>query len=58
MKKVKFNLLIFIVPLIFFLLIACGPKHRIVYEKPTPPPEKKELLKEEKPVEVGSSLAF
>jgi rare lipoprotein A len=26
----------------FFLLMACGPKHRIVYEKPTPPPEKKE----------------
>ena len=50
MKKVKFNFLIFIVPLIFFLLIACGPKHRIVYEKPTPPPEKKEVLKEEKPV--------
>jgi len=50
MKEVKFNLLIFIVPLIFFLLIACGPKHRIVYEKLTPPPEKKEVLKEEKPV--------
>jgi len=30
----------------FFLIVACGPKHRIVYEKPTPPPEKKE----EKPV--------
>ena len=29
-----------------FLIVACGPKHRIVYEKPTPPPEKKE----EKPV--------
>jgi rare lipoprotein A len=39
---------IFIAPLIFLLLTACGPKHRIVYERPTPPPEKKEVLKEEK----------
>jgi len=31
---------------ISFLLTACGPKHRIVYKKPAPPPEKKE----EKPI--------
>ncbi|MGB9627128.1 MAG: septal ring lytic transglycosylase RlpA family protein [Thermodesulfobacteriota bacterium] len=31
-----------------FLLVACGPRHRIVYKKPLPPPEKKEVLKEGK----------
>jgi hypothetical protein len=38
---------IMIVPLIFFLLVACGPKQRIVYKREVPPPEKKEVLKEE-----------
>lgn len=42
MKKIKCKLLFFIAPLIFCLLIACGPKHRIIFEKPIPPPEKKE----------------
>ncbi|OGP68445.1 MAG: hypothetical protein A2169_12085 [Deltaproteobacteria bacterium RBG_13_47_9] len=40
MEKVKFKSLIFITPLIFFLLMACGPKRRIVYEKTASPPEK------------------
>jgi rare lipoprotein A len=30
-----------------FLLMACGPKQRIVYKREIPPPEKKEVLKEE-----------
>ena len=38
---------IVIVPLIFSLLVACGPKQRIVYKREVPPPEKKEMLKEE-----------
>jgi rare lipoprotein A len=29
------------------LLTACGPKHRIIIERGIPPPEKKEVLKEE-----------
>jgi len=32
-----------------FLLMACGPKHRIIIEREKPPPEKKEEIKEEKP---------
>lgn len=39
---------IFIAILIFLFLLACGPRHRIVFEKPLPPPEKKEALKETK----------
>jgi rare lipoprotein A len=39
--------------LIFFLLAACGPKHRIVYEREMLPPVKqevkKEIVKEERP---------
>ena len=42
-----------VVLLIFFLLAACGPKHRIVYERRMAPPEKQEVKKdtvqEEKP---------
>lgn len=34
--------------LIFLFLLACGPRQRIIYEKPLPPPEKKEGLKEAK----------
>ena len=30
----------------FFLLTACGPKHHVVYEKRTPPPEKQEVKRE------------
>jgi rare lipoprotein A len=30
-----------------FLLVACGPKHRIIIEREKPPPEKKEVLKGE-----------
>jgi len=34
-----------------FLITACGPRHRIVYEKRMPPPEKKEVVKkEERPI--------
>ncbi len=36
-----------IVPVIFILLMACGPKQRIVYKREVPPPEKKEVVKEE-----------
>jgi rare lipoprotein A len=51
MEKVKFRPLIFVAPLIFFFLTACGPRHRIVYERTMPPPEKKEVVKkEEKPM--------
>jgi len=32
-----------------FLLMACGPKHRIIIEREKPPPEKKEEIKEAKP---------
>jgi rare lipoprotein A len=53
MKKVKSIFLISAVLLIFFLLTACGPKHRIVYGRRIPSPEKqevkKETAKEEKP---------
>jgi rare lipoprotein A len=31
----------------FLLLMACGPRHRIVIEERMPPPEKREVLKEE-----------
>ena len=37
------------VVLLVFLVSACGPKRRVVYERRIPPTEKKELLKEEKP---------
>ena len=35
-----------ILVIFFFLLTACGPKHRVVYEKRTPPPEKQEVKRE------------
>jgi rare lipoprotein A len=37
---------------LFFLIFACGPRHRVAYEKRMPPPQKevkKEGVKEEKP---------
>jgi rare lipoprotein A len=52
MKKLNAKYLIFHFPLFivllvsFFLLTACGPRHRIVYEKRVPPPEKKEVREE------------
>jgi len=36
-----------IVPVIFFLLMACGPRHHVIYETRMPLPEKKEVVKEE-----------
>jgi rare lipoprotein A len=36
-----------IIILSLFLLMACGPKHRIIIEREKPPPEKKEVVKEE-----------
>ena len=56
MKKVTFNLLIFISPLVFFLVMGCGAKHRIVFERKVEPPSekrevKKEAVKEEKPLQ-------
>jgi rare lipoprotein A len=54
MKKEKFRLLIFVIPLILLLLMACAPKHRIIIERRMPPPEKteakKEAMKEERPI--------
>jgi rare lipoprotein A len=55
MKKAKFRLLIFVIPLILLLLIACAPKHRIIIERKMPPPPekteaKKEAMKEERPI--------
>jgi rare lipoprotein A len=54
MEKVQFKLLIAAAPLIFFLLTSCAPKHRIIIERKTPPPEKievkKEAIKEERPI--------
>jgi len=54
MKKEKFRLLIFVIPLIVLLLMACAPKHRIIIERKTPPPEKteakREAMKEERPI--------
>ena len=41
--------LLLITILSLFLLMACAPKHRIIIERETPPPEKKEKIKEEKP---------
>ncbi len=38
--------LFFIPTLIFLFLMACGPRHQIVYEKRVPPTEKKGALKE------------
>ena len=54
MKKEKFRLLIFVIPLIVLLLMACAPKHRIIIERKMPPPEKteakREAMKEERPI--------
>jgi rare lipoprotein A len=54
MKKEKFRLLIFVIPLIVLLLMACAPKHRIIIERKMPPSEKteakKEAMKEERPI--------
>ena len=47
MDKVKFRPLILVALLISFLLTACGPRHRIVYERSMPPIEKKEVVKKE-----------
>lgn len=38
--------LIFIVPFLFFSLLACGPKHHVIYEREIPLPEKQEVRKE------------
>ena len=46
MKKVKVKFLIFIVPFLFFPLMACGPRHHIIYERGIPLPEKQEVRKE------------
>ena len=35
---------------LFFLIVACGPRHRVVYEKRMSPPDKKEV-KEEKSIQ-------
>jgi rare lipoprotein A len=40
MEKVRFIFLISAVLLIFFLLTACGPRHRIVYDRRVPSSEK------------------
>lgn len=61
MEKINFKFLtlhfsffISLLLLLLLLLAACGPKHRIIYERPIPPPEKKEVkrevMQEEKPV--------
>jgi rare lipoprotein A len=54
MKKEKFRPLIFVIPLIVLLLMACAPKHRIIIERKMPPPEKteakREAMKEERPI--------
>ncbi|NWF94289.1 MAG: septal ring lytic transglycosylase RlpA family protein [Syntrophaceae bacterium] len=48
MREGKFDFLIFVIPLIFLLLVACGPRHRVVVgETRTPLPEKREVVKEE-----------
>ena len=44
--SIKF--LIFASPFLFFLLIACGPRHRVVIERWTPPVESREVEKESK----------
>ena len=50
MKNLKSEVLnfLFLILLLFSLSLmpACGPKHRIVYEKRMPPPEKQEMKKE------------
>jgi len=46
MEKVKFKFIIFIAPLFFFLLIACGTKRQILIERKVPSLEKREVLKE------------
>jgi rare lipoprotein A len=37
--KLKFSLPALLI-VVFFLLTACAPRHRVVYERRTPPPEK------------------
>ncbi|MEW6376081.1 MAG: septal ring lytic transglycosylase RlpA family protein [Thermodesulfobacteriota bacterium] len=44
--RLKPPLPIILIGLSFLLLTACGPRHRIVYEKRVPPPEKKEVREE------------
>lgn len=43
--SLKLLLIILLTP---FLFLACGPRHRVVYEKLTPPPERKDGWKEAK----------
>ncbi len=47
MKKGRFKFLIFVSPFVFFLLIACGSKNRIIIDRERPLPEKKEAIKGE-----------
>ena len=50
MKNLKLEIInfLFLILLLFSLSLvpACGPKHRIVYEKRMPPPDKQEMKKE------------
>jgi len=48
MKRVKLKRLIFVAPLIFFLLTACGPKQRVVIDRREIPPPRQEVKKEER----------
>ncbi len=54
MKNSKFEIvnfpLLIVLFLILFLLTGCGAKHRIAVERRMPPPEKKEGVKEERPI--------
>ena len=47
MKKPNFNILTLYLVFLILFLAACVPRHRIVYERRTPPPEKGAIEKRE-----------
>jgi rare lipoprotein A len=42
---------------VFFLLTACGPRHRVVYERRIPPPEKETKIEKRETSEVQQGIA-
>jgi rare lipoprotein A len=54
--KIKFLLPALLI-VVFFLLTACGPRHRIVYERRIPPPEKETKIEKRETREVQQGIA-
>jgi len=46
-RVVGMYLLLSIAPLLSFLFTACGPRHRVTFERESPPPERRESLRRE-----------